>query len=72
MTEHELKELGLGCGDNSCYFVKPLGMATNGGCRCFEKVVEQRSIIKAAFVLLPMYLQTLKQLNELKNKETKE
>lgn len=26
----------LGCGDNSCIFRKPRGMATNGGCRCFE------------------------------------
>jgi hypothetical protein len=26
----------LGCGDNSCVFVKPTGMATNGGCRCIE------------------------------------
>lgn len=25
---------GLGCGDNSCKYVKPAGMATNGGCRC--------------------------------------
>ena len=24
----------LGCGDNSCKYVKPPGMATNGGCRC--------------------------------------
>lgn len=23
-----------GCGDNSCRFVRPTGMATNGGCRC--------------------------------------
>ncbi len=27
---------GLGCGDNSCKYVKPTGMATNGGCRCAE------------------------------------
>lgn len=25
---------GLGCGDNSCKYIKPSGMATNGGCRC--------------------------------------
>lgn len=24
----------VGCGDNSCLFKKPTGMATNGGCRC--------------------------------------
>lgn len=26
-----------GCGDNSCLFVKPKGMATNGGCRCVDR-----------------------------------
>lgn len=26
----------LGCGDNSCLFIKPRGMATNGGCRCLN------------------------------------
>ena len=25
----------VGCGDNSCSFIKPKGMATNGGCRCY-------------------------------------
>lgn len=24
----------FGCGDNSCLVSKPIGMATNGGCRC--------------------------------------
>ena len=24
----------LGCGDNSCMYKKPYGMATNGGCSC--------------------------------------
>ena len=27
----------VGCGDNSCRFVKPKGMATNGGCRCADR-----------------------------------
>ena len=26
--------LKKGCGDHGCYFVKPEGMGTNGGCRC--------------------------------------
>lgn len=31
----EAAAVGLvGCGDNSCRFVPPSGMATNGGCRC--------------------------------------
>lgn len=25
-----------GCGDHSCLFASPTGMATNGGCRCHE------------------------------------
>lgn len=25
-----------GCGDNSCQFVRPYGVGTNGGCRCFD------------------------------------
>lgn len=25
-----------GCGDSSCHFVRPTGMATNGGCRCLD------------------------------------
>lgn len=29
--------IGNGCGDTSCRFVKPKGMATNGGCRCVNK-----------------------------------
>ena len=27
----------VGCQDSSCLFKKPKGMATNGGCRCFNK-----------------------------------
>jgi hypothetical protein len=26
----------FGCGDSSCAFVTPHGMATNGGCRCLK------------------------------------
>lgn len=33
----ELVTAYAGCGDNSCNFVKPTGMATNGGCRCVER-----------------------------------
>jgi hypothetical protein len=33
-----LAEVGIEpCGDNSCIFGSPGGMATNGGCRCFDK-----------------------------------
>jgi hypothetical protein len=27
-----------GCGDSSCLFKRPRGMATNGGCRCYDHV----------------------------------
>jgi hypothetical protein len=30
--------MDYGCGDNSCVFGSPGGMATNGGCRCFEEM----------------------------------
>ena len=30
------KEFKVGCGDNSCVWGSPGGMATNGGCRCFD------------------------------------
>ena len=30
-----VEEVG-GCGDSSCLFTKPKGMATNGGCRCLR------------------------------------
>ena len=41
--ERELREAAalaghyVGCGDNSCLFVKPKGMGTNGGCRCSRR-----------------------------------
>lgn len=46
------------CGDNSCMFGSPGGMATNGGCRCLERLngsrlsSEQRVFVrKLAYVL---------------------
>ena len=33
----KLADKYVGCGDNSCLFKKPEGMATNGGCRCVER-----------------------------------
>lgn len=51
-TEEEMRELGLGCGDNSCYFVKPKGMGTNGGCACLP----DRSTIKTLIKIVPAYL----------------
>lgn len=31
-----------GCGDGNCVIIKPEGMHTNGGCRCFERRIEMR------------------------------
>ncbi len=36
-VETAAKYVGEGCGDNSCIFERPRGMATNGGCRCVER-----------------------------------
>ncbi len=30
------------CGDNSCIFGRPGGMATNGGCRCIKNASDDR------------------------------
>jgi hypothetical protein len=39
LIDAELKHNELSrCGDNSCMFGSPGGMATNGGCRCFDKM----------------------------------
>lgn len=50
----DIREGLRGCGDHSCIVKKPLGMATNGGCRCvtnntFEvRVLLGRALRKAA------------------------
>lgn len=31
------------CGDNSCMFGPPGGMATNGGCCCIERMESERT-----------------------------
>jgi hypothetical protein len=31
------EEIG-GCGDSSCVVVRPKGMCTNGGCRCYKYI----------------------------------
>ena len=37
-----IRNLRWGCGDNSCEIQPPMlgAMGTNGGCRCYEKVVD--------------------------------
>jgi len=41
-----------GCGDNSCKLVKPVGMATNGGCRCFDGLPQSKRINIQRFIWL--------------------
>lgn len=36
----------VGCGDNSCRFQKPKGMATNGGCRCSDRPFVMAALAK--------------------------
>ena len=53
----------LDCGDNSCRFVdrtKPMGMRTNGGCRCLDK--PSQSILIRRFLLNAK--EALKQIDE--------
>jgi hypothetical protein len=32
-----------GCGDSSCIIARPLGMHTNGGCRCLKSIDDRRA-----------------------------
>lgn len=32
----------LGCGDHSCLFKKPVGVGTNGGCRCLSELPDRK------------------------------
>ena len=43
-----------GCGDSSCLIEKPKGMATNGGCRCFDVFPSRRKgrVLYMAFARL--------------------
>lgn len=54
---------GLGCGDNSCRYVKPTGMATNGGCRCARNHGDQ-----VERFLLRNYHQACQQILDLETK----
>ena len=44
----------LGCGDSSCIFRKPRGMATNEGCRCFKALDTPLNRLTSRFVLAAM------------------
>lgn len=55
----------VGCGDHSCYFQKPTGQGTNGGCRCFSANGFSGSMIAAAFEMLPEIIQSRTDIVEL-------
>lgn len=37
-----------GCGDGGCVVVKPIGMHTNGGCRCMRDQIKSQRFARAA------------------------
>ena len=48
ITDEDLAAVGLErCGDNSCVFGAPGGMATNGGCRCDDRNEAERWAVSA-------------------------
>lgn len=42
----------VGCGDSSCMFASPKGMATNGGCRCLGRDGSHRPLAPQALARL--------------------
>lgn len=42
----------VGCQDNSCMFVRPAGMATNGGCRCLPRDGGGRPFVARSLAML--------------------
>jgi hypothetical protein len=42
MRRHKIiRDMAIGCADNSCIFGSPGGMGTNGGCRCDQSVLRR-------------------------------
>jgi hypothetical protein len=56
-------EIGLwvGCGDSSCIWGAPRGMATNGGCRCIDHQTEPRELRRQARMLAELARYLLRQ-----------
>lgn len=52
---NEYREILLsGCGDHGCYFVKPQGIGTNGGCSCLARITGSRSQIQSIKTLVEL------------------
>lgn len=64
MSDTRIKDIifsGMrGCGDHGCVIEKPVGMGTNGGCRC----VYDRSIQSRVFSRISCIDAYLKQIEE--------
>jgi hypothetical protein len=44
--EQRLKEIG-GCGDGGCIVIRPVGMHTNGGCKCNRDYIKMSRVVRA-------------------------
>jgi len=62
------KVLRVGCGDNSCVWGSPGGMATNGGCRCYRderrNIPERHALRRAARMLRELATGEVEPANE--------
>lgn len=54
-----------GCSDHGCYFKKPTGMGTNGGCRCLASVSGSRSTIQSLKPLVERLALAIEVIDEL-------
>ena len=68
MSESLGKLFNIGCGDNSCTWGPRGGMATNGGCRCYDPPrydEKDRGAAMKAYMLKKQGILLLRQLTEL-------
>jgi len=49
VLNERLAEIG-GCGDSSCLVYRPIGMATNGGCRCWSDRYKMQKVLMAYLI----------------------
>jgi hypothetical protein len=52
LAEYERVRDGIGgCTDGSCVIKRPVGMHTNGGCKCFQNPIKAQRMMRAAQVM---------------------
>jgi hypothetical protein len=67
--ESALNAPGLnGCGDSSCIVKRPVGMCTNGGCRCFSDLRYSKPDGMHKFILVQKLINASRQLIENANR----